>query len=205
MTRIVLVRHGETVWHEENRYAGISDIALTPRGVEQAGRVAEWAASADLTAIWVSPLSRAIATAEPAAIARKLKPVIDPRLREIDFGQAEGKTMAQLESEMPDAVQAFKADPAANPFPSGEDPRAAASRAVDCLRDIAKTHPVARVMVVAHNTLFRLALCQLLGIPLASYRTVFPSVRNGALTEIQIEGTKTALLQYNGALIGSKR
>jgi Histidine phosphatase superfamily (branch 1) len=51
--------------------------------------------------------------------------------------------------------------------------------------------------VVAHNTLIRLALCSLLGIPLARYRTVFPVVRNGALTEIGLDGEKAALLQYN--------
>jgi probable phosphoglycerate mutase len=201
MTNLLLVRHGATVWHADNRYAGISDIALTPDGLEQAKLLAQWAPRAKISAIWASPLSRAIATAEPAGRALLLKPAIDARLREIDFGSAEGKTMAELEQEFPDATRAFKADPVAHPFPGGENPVDAARRAVECFGEIALQHPDQRVLVVAHNTLIRLALCQLLGIPMKSYRTVFPSVRNGALTEIRIGEGKAALLQFNAPLV----
>ena len=55
MTNRILVRHGETIWHTENRYAGRSDVGLTPRGYEQAN----WARTAELDAVWVSLLSRA--------------------------------------------------------------------------------------------------------------------------------------------------
>jgi probable phosphoglycerate mutase len=105
--------------------------------------------------------------------------------------------MAEAEQLFPEEIQRFRADPATFPVPGGEDPLQAARRGVSALRDIASEHPSGRVLVVAHNTLIRLTLCSLLGIPLASYRTVFPVVRNGALTEIGLEGEKTALLQYN--------
>ena len=201
MTRLVLVRHGETVWHAENRYAGISDIALSPRGVEQANILARWAATAKISAIWVSPLSRAKATAEMTAQATNLTARIDSRLREVDFGRAEGKTLAEFEAEFPAEAAAFKSDPVAHAFPGGENPRQAAARVVDCLGEIAKLHQGERVLVVGHNTLFRLALCKLMGVPLENYRKVFPSIRNGALTELRIEGDKAALLQFNAPLI----
>lgn len=200
MTRLVLVRHGETVWHAENRYAGISDISLSSRGVEQAKVLARWASTAEISSIRVSPLSRAIATAEMAAQATQLTARIDARLREIDFGRAEGKTLAEFEAEFPVEAAAFKADPIAHAFPGGENPREAASRVVDCFQEIEHLHRDERVLVVGHNTLFRLALCQLLGVALEKYRTVFPTVRNGALTEIRMEGGKTALLQFNAPL-----
>ena len=72
MTDLVLVRHGETVWHAENRYAGVSDVALTPRGEEQAARLARWARTAGLVAVWSSPLSRARRTAQGCAGAADL-------------------------------------------------------------------------------------------------------------------------------------
>jgi len=200
MTHLLLVRHGETVWHAENRYAGVSDIALAPDGIEQAQRLARWAPHAKISALWVSPLSRAIATAEPSARALQLTPKIDPRLREIDFGRAEGKTLAELEKGFPAEAKAFKADPVAHPFPGGENPHDAARRVVDCFHEIARQHPDQHVLVVAHNTLIRLGLCQLLGIPMGTYRTVFPSVRNGALTEIRLKDGKAALLQFNAPL-----
>jgi len=200
VTRLFLVRHGATVWHAENRYAGSSDVALDPNGYAQAERLAAWASETKLAAIWCSPLTRARETAAPAARATGLVPNVDERLREIDFGQIEGKTMAEAQQLFPEEIRRFKADPATYPMPGGEDPHEAAHRAVSTLRDIAVVHPNGRVLVIAHNTLMRLALCSVMGIPLARYRTVFPAVRNGALTEIRLEGENAALLQYNSPL-----
>jgi broad specificity phosphatase PhoE len=197
VTDLFLVRHGSTVWHAENRYASSSDVPLDRHGYVQAERLAVWASGAGLAAIWCSPLNRALETAAPAARALGLQPRIDERLREIDFGQIEGKTMAEAEQLFPEEIRRFKADPAAYPVPGGEDPYQAARRAVSALRDIAATQPNGPVLVVAHNTLIRLALCSLLNIPLARYRRIFPAVRNGALTEIQLENESASLLQYN--------
>jgi broad specificity phosphatase PhoE len=200
VTQLFLVRHGATVWHAENRYAGITEVALDPGGYAQAERLAAWASQAGLAAIWCSPLNRARETAAPAARAAGLEPRMDERLREIDFGLIEGKTMAEAEQLFPEEIRRFKADPATYPMPGGEDPHQAALRAVSALRDIAAAHPHGRVLVVAHNTLIRLTLCSLFSIPLARYRTVFPAVRNGALTEIRLEDENAALLQYNSPL-----
>jgi broad specificity phosphatase PhoE len=200
MTHVYLVRHGATVWHAENRYAGITDVALDRGGYAQAERLAAWASEARLAAIWCSPLSRARETTAPSARAAGLEPRIDERLREIDFGQIEGKTMAEAELLFPQEIRRFKTDPATYPLPGGEDPHQAACRAVSVLREIESTHSQGRVLVVAHNTLIRLTLCSLLGIPLSRYRTVFPAVRNGALTEIGLTDGEAALLQYNSRL-----
>ncbi|MGZ0237443.1 histidine phosphatase family protein, partial [Streptomyces sp. CPS1] len=51
--------------------------------------------------------------------------------------------------------------------------------------------------VVAHNTLLRLVLCALLGIPLSEYRRVLPRLLNAAVTEIRVDGDRTALLSLN--------
>ena len=200
MTHLFLVRHGTTVWHAENRYAGSTDVALNPAGYAQAERLATWASGAGLAAIWCSPLNRARETAAPAARATRLEPRIDDRLREIDFGQMEGKTITEAEQLFPEEVRRFRADPVTYPMPGGEDPLLAARRAMSALQDIASAHLGGRVLVVAHNTLIRLTLCSLFSIPITRYREVFPSVRNGALTEIGFEGKSAALLQYNSPL-----
>ena len=200
MTHLFLVRHGATVWHAENRYAGSTDVALNPAGYAQAERLAIWASGAGLAAIWCSPLNRARETAAPAARVTRLEPRIDDRLREIDFGQMEGKTMTEAERLFPEEVRRFRADPVTYPLPGGEDPLLAARRAVSALQDIASAHHGGRILVVAHNTLIRLTLCSLFGIPMTRYREVFPLVRNGALTEIGLEDKSAALLQYNSPL-----
>lgn len=200
MTRIFLARHGETVWHDGNRYAGRTDVALTPLGYRQAARLASWAVAAGVDAVWCSPLSRARETAVPAALATGVEPQIDARLREADFGRAEGLTVAEMEQRFPRALAAFQADPVAHHLPGGEDPREVVLRGVACLEDIARAHPRGRVLVVAHTTLIRLALCRLIGVPIADYRRVFPFVRNVAITELEFGNGRASLLQYNAPL-----
>lgn len=194
---LLLARHGQTVWHAGNRYAGVSDVALTDTGRAQAEALGRWAAGHPVDAVWTSPLSRAVDTAEPACRALGVAARRDPGLRECDFGVVEGRTLAEFAAEHPAAAEAYRADPVAHPFPGAEDPRAAAARGTAALRRIAAAHPGGRVLVVAHNTLLRLTLCSLLGIPLAEYRRAFPRLRNAAVSEIRVDGDSTGLLSLN--------
>nr|WP_221308455.1 histidine phosphatase family protein [Nocardiopsis mwathae] len=192
-----MARHGETTWHANNRYAGSSDVPLTPRGYDQAEALATWAGGAGLDAVWCSTLSRARETALPSAEAVGVEPHADERLCEVDFGQGEGKTVAEMESLFPERRAAFVVDPVAHHLPGGEDPRLAVKRALACFEDIADAHPDGRVLVVVHGTLLRLALCRLLGLPLREYRRLFPVVRNTALTTVRLSGGTAALIEYN--------
>jgi broad specificity phosphatase PhoE len=201
MSHLILTRHGETVWHHGNRYAGRTDIALTEKGIAQSEVLGKWAQHANLTAIWSSTLSRAELTAAPAARLTGLPLHTDPRLVELDFGSGEGLTDAEMEAKFPVERAAFKLNPVANHLPEGEDPVLAADRAVAALHDIAAAAGSSgRVLVVAHNTLCRLALCRILGIPLSRYRNIFPSFGNCSLTELRVRPNDIALLSFNNPL-----
>jgi len=204
MSRLVLVRHGETVWHAENRYAGRTDVALTDNGLAQAASLARWAIGAQLNAVWASPLSRAQLTARPAAATAGLVVQTDVRLIEVDFGRGEGMTDAEMSAAFPDERAAFLRDPEANPLPGSEDPAVAAERGVAALYAIAEASAGGRALVVAHNTLLRLVLCRLLGIPLGCYRTTFPQLANGTVTEIGITAAGVSLLSFNAPLGGEE-
>ncbi|WP_410813198.1 histidine phosphatase family protein [Micromonospora sp. 067-2] len=197
MTHLVLVRHGETVWHRENRYAGVSDVALTARGWDQARQLAGWAAAADLSAVWASDLTRARLTAQVCAETAGIPLRVDDRLRELDFGDGEGLTAAEMTEQFPEALHAFRADPVGRHLPGGEDPTVAAGRFIACLTEIAAAHPEGRVLVVAHTTAIRLALCQLIGVPMREYRRLFPFVRNCALTELLLRDGQASILEFN--------
>ncbi|MDI3417599.1 histidine phosphatase family protein [Streptomyces luteolus] len=198
MTDLILVRHGETIWHAENRYTGRSDIPLTPRGRTQADHLATWAKQANLEALWVSPLGRALKTAAPSASATGLEACVDARLRELDFGDAEGMTTAEMRAAFPEALAAFHRDPAGDHLPGGELPADAVRRAMECLDEIRAAHPNGRVLIVGHSTLNRLLLCHLTGVPLSEYRRRFPVVRNCAVTELRWDGSaNVSLLQFN--------
>lgn len=195
--RVVLARHGESVWHADNRYAGVSDIELTQRGHDQADALAGWAATAGLDGVWSSPQRRARDTAEPAAKVNGLPVEVDARLRELDFGVAEGLTRSEMSSRFPEDLDAFRVDPVTHHFPGGEHPRGAAERYLDVLGELRQRHPEGKVLVVAHSTAIRLALCALLGMPLNRYRTVFPLLVNCALTEVVLDRDVAAILSLN--------
>ena len=198
MSRIVLVRHGETIWHAENRYAGSSDIELSERGHEQAQALASWAGSAGLHRIFVSPLKRARETARPVEEAIQMKASVDPRLCELHFGDGEGLTAGEMAERFPDEYAAFRNDPVNHHLPGGEDPLSAIARGRAALADIAsQTNSHERVLAVTHNTLIRLLLCDLLGIAPARYRQVFPELENVSITEIALTGNDAALLHFN--------
>ena len=185
MTDLVLVRHGETVWHAENRYAGRSDVPLTPRGHEQAEALAGWAAGTAVDAVLTSPLGRARDTAGPVCAALGLEARVDERLVEVDFGQGEGRTREEMDEAFPEALAAFLAHPATRPLPGGESGAEAVARALPALAESTAAHPEGRVLVIAHQTVLRLLLCSLLGLPLDHYRAVFPKLESTARTVVR--------------------
>lgn len=194
--RVLLARHGQTEWHAENRYAGSSEVELTAEGLRQAEALGRYAAEVKPAALFCSPQDRARRTIAPAAEALGLTPEIVDDLRETHFGIAEGHTRDEVRASDPGVIERFLADPVAGSFPGAEDPLAAAGRGARAVREIARGgHGLA--LVVAHNTLLRLTFCHLLGIPLATYRTVFPQLGNAAVTELEIDGDRTALLRFN--------
>ena len=194
---LLMTRHAETVWHRENRYAGTSDIDLTPNGVRQAERLADWAHTRKIDAIVCSPVRRARETAAPSALAVGLEVEVEDDLREVGFGIAEGRTIGELD---PDVVARFRADPVAHPFPGAEPPADAAQRCAAALRRVAARHGDDTVLVVAHNTLLRLALCTLLDVPISRYRQLFPRLDNAAITELRVPtepGALASLISLN--------
>lgn len=198
MADLFLVRHGETVWHLENRYAGNSDVELSHRGREQARALARWAGRARLDGLWCSQLRRSQETALPCADASGLELKVDSRLNEVGFGRGEGLTAQEMRQRFPREADAFEADPVGHPLPGGEDPWAAAGRALASLGEITGGFSQGRVLVVTHNSLIRLVLCHLLGIPLAEYRRRFPAVENCFLTQVRVlPGRQAALLAFN--------
>ena len=192
-TTLYLVRHGQTIWHAENRYAGSSDIPLTADGEDEANRLSDWATTAGPDGVYSSPLVRARRTAEPSAQALGLDVVEHQDLREVDFGQGEGLTRGEMAEIFPDALEAFLAAPAENPLPSGERGLDAIARARPVVDDIVARHRSGSALLVLHSTLLRLLVCDLLGIEPNRYRSLFPRVANCAITTVDVGDTASLL------------
>lgn len=205
MTLLTLVRHGQTEWHADNRYAGSSDVDLTATGHEQAEALGRWAAVARPDAIACSPLRRSRLTAAPAARILGTAPEIHDDLREVHFGVAEGRTLAEIRLDAPQIADAFVRDPAASPFPGGETISDAADRMRRCLLLLADQHPDEHVLVVGHNTAIRLAVCRVLGIDLSAYRRSLTGPDNVSRTELQVTDRMFRLERFNAPLVAEGR
>jgi probable phosphoglycerate mutase len=195
--RLLLARHGQTEWHRENRYVSRTDIGLDATGREQARVLARRAEREGVDLVLSSPLARALGTARPAAEPLGLEVRADERLRELDFGDWEGRTLGEIRAEDPEAVRRFEADAAGTGFPGGEPLESGAGRALEVFRDLYGSHAGRTVLVVAHNTLLRLALCRMLGIPLGEYRCRLPRLVNAAVTEVRFGKEGGALYSLN--------
>ena len=159
--RLVLVRHGATVWNAEGRFTSRSDVELSPAGLEQAEAAGRALAGVAIDRVVSSPLRQARATGERIAAALPAAPpvTIDERLREIDAGPFEGLTGAEIEAG-PMAAEFHRWRSETDPvWPDGaETYESAAARArsfFDDVRDLpgttlAATHgSLARVLVTA--------------------------------------------------------
>ncbi len=196
--RLLLARHGQTEWHSDNRYVSRTDIGLNETGYEQARTLARRAERERVDLVLSSPLGRALLTATPAAAACNLEPETDERLRELDFGGWEGRTLSEIRKEDPESVRRFE-ESAEHGFPGGEPLRAGADRVLGVFADLSRSHAGATVLVVAHNTLLRLALCRILGAELGQYRRLMPRVVNGAVSEVRFGEKGGALYSFNDA------
>jgi ribonuclease H / adenosylcobalamin/alpha-ribazole phosphatase len=158
--RIILVRHGETALTTEGRYSGRGDVPLSEQGEAQAmaagARVA--GISRDVAAVFTSPLSRCLRTAE--LIAAELGGVdvtVLPGLIECDFGRWEGLTFAEAQEGWPEAMDAWLASPSVAP-PGGESFDAVRIRAQQAMATVLRAYPKGVVVVVSHVSPIKLIL-----------------------------------------------
>ena len=163
MTRLILVRHAEPTDDARGRCYGRLDVGLSATGREHASRLPAAVAHLEVDAVYTSPRVRARETAEPLATARGLPAETDDDLRELDFGELEGRRYEEIEASDPELFRAWMETPTRVRFPGGEsyaDLRLRALRALDRIRSL---HDSA--LVVTHGGIVRAALAEWLGMP----------------------------------------
>lgn len=169
MVEIVLIRHGLTLWNYEGRIQGISNTELAPEGLKQAELLAKNFPFDKVDAIYSSDLSRAKNTAQFLADKFNLPLQVTAGLREIDFGEWEGRRFAELEKQDAERLKTFFTAPHKLQLDRAETFQQAQVRAMDELNRIITRHESAgenRVVCVAHGTINRLILLSILEIPL---------------------------------------
>ena len=163
MSRLVLVRHAATAWTGV-RLCGRTDLPLSDDGRLHATALARRLAEADLSVATVrsSPAARARGTAEEIAAALGAQVMSDARLREADFGSAEGRTFAELERRWPDLARSLLAGKGAIDWPGGERAAELVARLEPLVGEFSSGE-AADAMVVSHGGPIRV-LAALLGL-----------------------------------------
>lgn len=170
VTRICLVRHGETAWNADRRIQGQIDAPLNEIGIAQAHATARWLSKAPFTAVYSSDLQRACRTAQIIAAHHALPVQLHGGLRERMYGKFQGLTYAEAEQRYPGAYRRFHdRDPGEN-FRSGESLRDFSRRVQAALRTVAEAQPGAATLVVAHGGVLDIAYRLATGLPLTAPR-----------------------------------
>lgn len=152
---LTLVRHAATDWNDSGRWQGLTDNELGARGAAQARRLAARLADMPFDRAEASDLARAVQTAEWALPGRPL--TLDPRLREISFGEFEGLSVPEMSAHP--AYAAWQRDPWRSGPPGGESLDEVAARMLAWAAELPGGHTVA----FSHSVALRTLLSRLLG------------------------------------------
>ena len=170
MTKIILVRHGHVEGISPERFRGRADLMLTAEGRQQAAAAARRIqASWTPVAVYTSPLSRCRATAAAIAEPFGLSPVTLDGLVDIDYGEWQGLTPEQVRARWPEPLATWYRAPDWAAIPGGETLQQVLTRTVTALREVIGRHPDGTVVLVGHDSVNRVMLLHMLGLPLSRY------------------------------------
>ncbi len=193
MTRLLLVRHGETVWNADAVYRGRSEIPLGETGKRQAHLTGRSLAGEGVTALMSSPLVRARETAEAIAEATGVAVEIDNDLTDLDCGEWEGLTDAQVKERYPDVRRTWLATPQLVRLPGGEALDEVTGRVLPVLERVLSAPGT--VVLVSHRVAHKVAICALLGLDNSHFWDVRLDV--AGITEFECSSTRRVLVRHN--------
>jgi broad specificity phosphatase PhoE len=196
IARIILARHGETDWNKERRIqGGSSNPPLNERGREQAESLALRLRQDKIQAIYSSPLQRCLDTAKTIAHYHQLEVETEPSLREIEAGELEGVTLAELGRLFSELLTVNTPDGAFPKTPGGESLPEVQQRGWSTVQRLAEKHPDGAIVMVSHYFVILSIICSVLGLPLSQiYRL---RLSTGSISIINLDGQEARLELFN--------
>lgn len=188
MTRIILTRHGQTLWNIEGRVQGSLDSPLTEKGILQARSLALRLKNEKIQRIYSSDSLRAINTAEE--IRRELglgELSLNAALREFSFGEWEGRVWQELRGAYPDIFKIWDSEPHLVTTPGGENMEIVLKRSWDFLQKIIQKHQGETICLVTHGVTLKLLVTKALGFEVHEWAKT-PWQHNTALNILEVEG-----------------
>jgi len=194
LSRLLLVRHGDTELNSAERYWGYSDIKLSAAGFRQAERLRDRLAMEKIDAIYSSNLSRASVTAEIIASGHQLDVTTCVELQEVNFGEIEGLTYAEVSQLYPEVAKLWAERSPKLQYPGGESSDEFNNRVSKFLDRLKKHTPEETILIVAHSGVLRTLICQLLGIELQHRWQIHLDFASLSILETYPQGAILSLL-----------
>ena len=182
--RLLIARHGQSLWNEVRRFQGTADVALSALGIRQAEALGRALRGRRLAAAYVSPMQRAVDTARIALADMAVPLVPVEELRELSLGEWEGCTVDEIRGRDGDPYLRWVRAPVDCPPPGGEALHEVSGRVVRAIDRIAAAHPNGDdVLVVAHGGVISVYACHVLGCSLNTLWRL--RVDNASLTVVE--------------------
>lgn len=197
MTRLLIVRHGQTEWNRVERFRGHIDLELNDTGLRQAeaaaARLTEW----PLAAVYSSPLKRAWRTAQAIAQPTNLEVRPLDGIIDMHFGKWEGLSLDEARQQYPDLYGVWETHPHKVQMPGGENLPQLQARAMAAVRSLMDRHPSDAIALVTHRVVCKLMVLGLLGLDSSHFWQIeqnvaainFFDTRDGAPVAVSINDT----------------
>ena len=164
MTKVYVVRHGQTAWNLEEVFRGRMDIPLDETGKKEVHLAGKALKDETLHAIYSSPLSRSMETAENIAKFQNIEVKPLEAIIDISYGEWEGVSLAEVQKKYPDLYTLWLKEPHKVRFPNGESLEQVRVRTQNAIENLLEKHENENIALVAHRVPNKVISCALLGI-----------------------------------------
>ncbi len=186
MTKIIFVRHGQSVGNLEGRFYGHCDGALTEKGREQARKAAEYLKDTRIDVAYASDLIRAFETGKIVAEGHGLDVIPDSELRELYAGEWENRKFEELPVRFPESIRIWVTDIGNSRPDGGESVRELSERIRRAVWRIAEENEGKNVLIATHATPIRALACEWQGKAIEEMQNI-EWVKNASVTIVNYD------------------
>ena len=167
--KVYVVRHGQTAWNLEEVFRGRMDIPLDETGKKEVHLAGEAIKDETLHAIYSSPLSRSMETAENISKFQNVEVTPLDAIIDISYGEWEGVGLVEVQKKYPDLYDLWLKSPHKVIFPNGESLEAVRVRAMGAIENLLEKHTNENIALVAHRVPNKVICCSLIGIDMSNF------------------------------------
>jgi len=194
MVELILARHGETVWNVEKIYRGRTDVDLDEVGVKQAELLGKYLSNWELEAIYTSPLSRALDTANTIARYQQIGVQIAEGLIDFDYGEWQALPEQEVKRLYLSLHNEWHNNPHKVRMPGGESLEDVRRRAIEVVNDVLSKYK-GSILLVSHRVVNKVLICSLLGLDTSYFWNIEQDV--GGITIFNYVDGRFVLTRHN--------